>query len=132
MEWLGALKVAKDIVKGGIAAYNAGEAVDALIARSIDEYGSLLEDEEKDLHKQYKASKDENQKSDLRLAYLNALMKNTSLPEDFRGEIKSAALEYQKAENFALESMESTMMEYAANDEQKSAIKKTVDEFKRK
>ena len=36
-EWLSALKVAKDIVKGGISAYKAGEIVDALIAKSIDE-----------------------------------------------------------------------------------------------
>ncbi len=33
-EWLDALKVGKDIVTGGISAYQAGEEVDKLIKRS--------------------------------------------------------------------------------------------------
>lgn len=132
MEWIGALKVAKDIVKGGISAYKAGEVVDALIAKSVDEYSSILTDNEKALHAQYKSETENEQKSKLRLSYLGTLAKNTSLPEDFRTQIENAAQEYRKAENFALESMEDTMMDYATTDDEKASLKKVVDEFKLK
>ena len=61
-EWLSALKVAKDIVKGGISAYKAGEIVDALIAKSIDEYDAVLTEKEKELYEQYQNEKDEEKK----------------------------------------------------------------------
>lgn len=44
-EWLGAIKVAGDIVKGGISAYEAGEEVDALIAKASEEYQEALTEE---------------------------------------------------------------------------------------
>ena len=97
-EWLSALKVAKDIVKGGISAYKAGEIVDALIAKSIDEYDAVLTEKEKELYEQYKNTTDEEKKANLRLAYLDILQKNLSIPEVFRMEVKDKAQEYRKAE----------------------------------
>ena len=131
-EWLSALKVAKDIVKGGISAYKAGEIVDALIVKSVDEYDAVLTEKEKELYEQYKNTTDEEKKANLRLAYLDILQKNLSIPEDFRMEVKDKAQEYRKAENFALESMESTMLEYAVNEEDKSCIKNAVGDLKLK
>ena len=131
-EWLSALKVAKDIVKGGISAYKAGEIVDALIAKSVDEYDAVLTEKEKELYEQYKNTTDEEKKANLRLAYLDILQKNLSIPEVFRMEVKDKAQEYRKAENFALESMESTMLEYAVNEEDKSCIKNAVGDLKLK
>ena len=97
---------------------------------------SLLEDEiqskEKELYEQYQNEKDEEKKANLRLAYLCNLEKNLSIPEDFRMEVKDKAQEYKKAENFALESMESTMLEYAVNEEDKSCIKNAVGDLKLK
>ena len=131
-EWLSALKVAKDIVKGGISAYKAGEMVDALIAKSVGDYDAVLTENEKDLYEQYKNATDEDKKANLRLAYLDSLEDNLSLPENFRMEVKDKAQEYRNAENFALESMENTMMEYADTEEDKSIIKNTVSDLKLK
>lgn len=130
-EWLGALKVAKDIIKGGISAYKAGEVVDALIGRSMDEYGSLLTKEERSLYDKYKSASEEEEKTKLRLAYMALLAANISLPDDFRAEVEKAAEEYRKAENFAVESMEQTFMDYAETEEQKAAIRNAVDGFKK-
>jgi hypothetical protein len=131
-EWLSALKVAKDIVKGGISAYKAGEIVDALIAKSVDDYDAVLTENERDLYEQYKNATDEDKKANLRLAYLDSLENNLSIPDDFRMEVKVKAQEYKKAENFALESMENTMMEYAGTEEDKSIIKNAVGDLKLK
>jgi len=131
-EWLSALKVAKDIVRGGISAYKAGEMVDALIAKSVGDYDAVLTENERDLYEQYKNATDEDKKANLRLAYLDSLEDNLSLPENFRMEVKDKAQEYRNAENFALESMENTMMEYADTEEDKSIIKNTVSDLKLK
>ncbi|MBE6102214.1 MAG: hypothetical protein E7200_08975 [Selenomonas ruminantium] len=131
-EWLSALKVAKDIVRGGISAYKAGEMVDALIAKSVGDYDAVLTENERDLYEQYKNATDEDKKANLRLAYLDSLEDNLSLPENFRMEVKDKAREYRNAENFALESMENTMMEYADTEEDKSIIKNTVSDLKLK
>ena len=131
-EWLSALKVAKDIVRGGISAYKAGEMVDALIAKSVGDYDAVLTENERDLYEQYKNATDEDKKANLRLAYLDSLEDNLSLPENFRMEVKDKAQEYRNAENFALESMENTMMEYAGTEKDKSIIKNTVSDLKLK
>ena len=131
-EWVSALKVAKDIVRGGISAYKAGEMVDALIAKSVGDYDAVLTENERDLYEQYKNATDEDKKANLRLAYLDSLEDNISLPENFRMEVKDKAQEYRNAENFALESMENTMMEYADTEEDKSIIKNTVSDLKLK
>ncbi len=131
-EWLGAIKVAGDIVKGGISAYEAGEEVDALIAKASEEYQEALTEEEKALHQQYLSAKEEEEKTKLRLSYLAALADNPSLPEDFRQEIKEKAQSYRKAENFALDSMKETLLEHAETEEQKEGIERVVEDMKQK
>ena len=131
-EWLGALKVAKDIVKGGISAYEAGEKVDALIAKSAEEYQDILTEEENALHRQYLSAQTEEEKTSLRLAYLDALAANPSLPEDFRQEVQENAQSYRQAENFALNSMKETLLEHAETEEQREEIEHVVDEMKHK
>lgn len=131
-EWLGALKVAKDIVKGGISAYEAGEKVDALIAKSVEEYQDVLTETEKGIYQQYLSAKDEDEKTKLRLAYLAALPENPSLPENFRQEAREKAESYRKAENFALESMKETLLEQAETEEQREGIERVVEDMKQK
>ena len=99
---------------------------------SVDEYDAVLTEKEKELYEQYKNTTDEEKKANLRLAYLDSLEDNLSLPENFRMEVKDKAQEYRNAENFALESMENTMMEYADTEEDKSIIKNTVSDLKLK
>ncbi len=131
-EWLTSLKVAKDIVKGGISAFKAGEVVDELIKNSIEEYGSMIDDSHKDLYEQIKRTPNNEEKTKLRIEYLSYLAENTALPEDFRNEVENTAKKYKDAENFAMESMEDSMMELVETDEQREAVKKTVDDFKYK
>ena len=64
--------------------------------------------------------------------YLEALQKNSSLPQNFRDEIKNAVAEFKKADNMALESMGETLTKYAENDNEKSNVKKIIDNAKRK
>ena len=92
----------------------------------------MLTENEKDLYEQYKNAADEDKKANLRLAYLDSLEDNLSIPEGFRMEVKDKAQEYRKAENFALESMENTLMEYAGTEEDKSIIKNSVSDLKLK
>ena len=106
--------------------------MDALMVKSVDDYNAVLTENEKDLYEQYKNATDEDKKANLRLAYLGNLEKNLSIPEDFRMEVKDKAQEYRKAENFALESMENTLMEYAGTEEDKSIIKNSVSDLKLK
>ena len=54
MGFFDTLKVMKDIVAGGIEAYNAGEKLDALIERTVKNHGDILTDDECALHKQFK------------------------------------------------------------------------------
>ena len=64
--------------------------------------------------------------------YLETLQKNPSLPQNFRDEIKNAVAEFKKADNMALESMGETLTKYAENDNEKSNVKKIIDNAKRK
>ena len=64
--------------------------------------------------------------------YLEALQKNSSLPQNFRDEIKNAVAEFKKANNMALESLGETLTKYAENDEEKAAVKKVIEDEKRK
>ena len=146
MGFLDTLKVMKDIVKGGIAAYKSGEKLDELIAQSMDDYKKFLSDGEKNLYKKYLSAKEayeENFSDDdsnnllekyenCQVEYLEALQKNSSLPQNFRDEIKNAVAEFKKADNMALESMGETLTKYAENDNEKSNVKKIIDNAKRK
>ena len=148
MGFFDTLKVMKDIVKGGIAAYESGEKLDELIEKSIDEYEDSLSSDEKKLHEKYLKAKEDYEEyddddsdkknklleknEDCQIEYLEALTKNNSLPKDFRDEIKTAIEEFKKADNFALESLGETLTKAAETDEQREEIKKTIEESKRK
>ncbi len=135
-----------DIVKGGIDSYKTGEKLDELIEKSIDEYEDLLSDDEKKLHREYLKAKeayedgnavDDNDKllekfETRQVKYLEAIAQNSSLPKDFRDEIKDAVKEFKKANNMALEKLSERFEKRAENDEQRELIKKTVDEAKMK
>ena len=132
-------KVVKDIVHGGIESYKAGEKLDALIERTVNEHGDALTDENKELLAAYKTSKqayddgnDSKTLDDDRVAFLTAAEANSSLPGDFRFEIKLAMNEFKKANNLALESAAETIGKYAETDEQRAEVRKAFDEHKRK
>lgn len=139
------LKVMKDIVTGGIAAYKAGEKLEELVEKSVQDYDDVLTAEEKNLYQAYQNVKieydakntDEQQEfmskvEDAKIAYLESLEENSSLPKSFREEIKTAIEEFKKADNKALDSLSDTLERYAENDEQKAELRKTVEESKRK
>ena len=146
MGFFDTLKVMKDIVKGGIASYESGEKLDELIDKSAKNYKKFLSDDEKNLYKKYLSAKesyeenfsdDENNKllekfENCQVEYLEALQKNSSLPQNFRDEIKNAVAEFKKANNMALESLGETLTKYAENDEEKAAVKKVIEDEKRK
>ena len=139
-------KVVKDIVDGGIQSYKAGEKLDELIEKISAEYADDLTDDEKTLLKRYKKSArayeknsadDENntllqKMEDDRIAYLEAVAKNSALPEDFRNKIKAALTDFKNAENLALDSTAETLEKYAETDEQRAEIRKTINDSKRK
>ena len=139
-------KVVKDIVHGGIESYKAGEKLDALVERTVKDHGDALTDNERFLYKQFKqAAKayddndagDQNdallqKMEDARLAFLAAAEANSSLPGEFRFEIKLALNEFKKAENLALDSTADTFEKYAETDEERAEVRKVIDEHKRK
>ena len=139
-------KVVKDIVHGGIESYKADEKLDALIVRVEKNFGDALTDENKSLLAAYKTSKqayddnDDTDKNDellqktedARLAFLEVAEANSSLPGDFRFEIKLALNEFKKANNLALESAAETIEKYAETDEQREQVRKAFDDSKRK
>lgn len=145
MGFFDTLKVMKDIVVGGIESFKAGEKLDELIEKSQNDYSDILTTEENNLYQayqnvkaQYDATSGEDQQKliekveDARIAYLESLENNSSLPKSFKEEIKTAIEEFKKADNKALDSLGETLEKYAENDEQKAEVRKTVEESKRK
>ena len=146
MGFFDTLKVMKDIVTGGIEAYKAGEKLDELIEKVEDDYEDALTTNDEARLKQYKKAKkayDENTDSDnndemlenmenARLAFLEALEDNSTLPKSLKTEIKTSIAEFKKADNKALDSLGETLEKYAENDEQRAEVRKTLDESKRK
>lgn len=145
MGFFDTLKVMKDIVVGGIESYKAGEKLLELIEKSQNDYEDVLTAEEKKLYQTYQNVKAEYEPKtgeeqqavidkfeDAQIAYLESLENNSSLPKSFREEIKTAIEEFKKADNFALESLGETLEKYAENDEQKTEVRKTLEESKRK
>ena len=146
MGFFDTLKVMKDIVAGGIEAYEAGEKLDALVDRTVKNHGDALTDDERALHEQFKLAArayDDNTDSDqndellqkmedARLAFLDAAEKNSSLPQTLRDEITAAVADFKRAENRALDSFGKTAEKYAETDEDRAAVRKIVDEHKRK
>ena len=146
MGFFDTLKVMKDIVTGGIEAYKAGKKLDELIEKVEDDYEDALTTNDEARLKQYKKAKkayDENTDSDnndetlenmenARLAFLEALEDNSTLPKSLKTEIKTSIAEFKKADNKALDSLGETLEKYAENDEQRAEVRKTLDESKRK
>ncbi|MBQ6006140.1 MAG: hypothetical protein IJL14_07830 [Selenomonadaceae bacterium] len=146
MGFFDTLKVMKDIVSGGIASFQAGEKLDELIKKVEDDYEDVLSADEKKLLKNYKRSMkayDDNSDTDKndelidkldddRLAFLEALQKNSSLPKSFRNEIKTAIEEFKNADNSALDSLGEVLEKNAENDEQRAEVRKTINQSKRK
>lgn len=146
MGFFDTLKVMKDIVSGGIASFQAGEKLDELIKKVEDDYADVLTADEKKLLKNYKRSMkayDDNSDTDKndelidkldddRLAFLEALQKNFSLPKSFRNEIKTAIEEFKNADNSALDSLGEVLEKNAENDEQRAEVRKTINQSKRK
>ncbi|MBQ7722862.1 MAG: hypothetical protein IJT57_00930 [Selenomonadaceae bacterium] len=146
MGFFDTLKVMKDIVSGGIASFQAGEKLDELIKKVEDDYADVLTADEKKLLKTYKRSMkayDDNSDTDKndelidkldddRLAFLEALQKNSSLPKSFRNEIKTAIEEFKNADNSALDSLGEVLEKNAENDEQRAEVRKTINQSKRK
>ena len=143
------LKVMKDIVQGGVAAYKADEKLDELIARIKEEYKDRLSEDELALRKAYKKAKsaldesesrlsdEEKQKlqrkvMDRKLAYLSAVSENPDLPGDFREELANAVEAYKRAENMALNSLEETTVKMAESEEDRQKVRDILDDFKRK
>lgn len=140
------LKIMKDIVTGGIEAYEAGEKLDELIEKVEDEYEDALTAEDKARLKEYKTTKkayDDNtdrekndkllgEMEDARLSFLEALEDNSTLPKSLRNEIRTQIEEFKTADNKALNSLGSTLEKYAETDEQRTEIRKTLNESKRK
>lgn len=137
------LKIMKDIVTGGIEAYEAGEKLDELIEKVENEYEDALTAEDKARLKEYKTAKKaydnntDNDKllgkmEDARLSFLEALEENSTLPKTLRHEIRTQIEEFKTADNKALNSLGNTLEKYAETDEQRTEIRKTLDESKRK
>ena len=131
MGFFDTLKVMKDIVAGGIEAYNAGEKLDALIEQTVTKHRAALSDNERALHKQFKRSAQAYDDND-RLAFLDAVANNPLMPQTLRDEIKTAVADFKRAENRALDSFGETAEKYAETDEDRAQVRKVLDEHKRK
>ena len=135
-----------DIVKDGYDAYKSGEKLEELIEKSIDDYEEELSADEKALYKNYlkakenyeeKSADDENNTllekyESCQVKYLEAIAQNSSLPQDFRDEIKNAVEEFKKDNNKTIEKLGERFAKRAENDEQREFIKKTIDDAKMK
>ena len=146
MGFFDTFKVMKDIVSGGIASFKAGEKLDELIEKVEDDYEDVLTAAEKKLLKNYKRSAkayDDNSDTDKndeliqkldddKLAFLEALLENSSLPKSLRNEIKTAVKEFKDADNSALDSLGEVLEKNAETDEERAEVRKTLNESKRK
>lgn len=146
MGFFDTFKVVKDIVVGGIESYKAGEKLDELIEKAEEDYEDVFTAEEKTLLQNYKRSSqayddnsdtDKNDKliqklEDDKVAFLESLQKNSSIPKSFRNEIKSAIEEFKKADNIALESLNDVLEKNAETDEERAEVRKIINESKRK
>ena len=146
MGFFDTFKVMKDIVSGGIASFKAGEKLDELIEKVEDDYEDVLTAAEKKLLKNYKRSEkayDDNSDTDKndeliqkldddKLAFLEALLENSSLPKSLRNEIKTAVKEFKDADNSALDSLGEVLEKNAETDEERAEVRKTLNESKRK
>ena len=138
------IKMAADLVKGGIAAFKASEKLEELVKRSQDEFKSSINAEENRLYQQYvkldsaRANEEDTEKSNeltskveaAAVAYLSALAADSAFPKEFRSEITLALKEYAKTDAFAQEIFEKHMMAQAKTPEEKEEVRKALEDMK--
>ncbi|MBQ9492527.1 MAG: hypothetical protein IJR54_02165 [Oscillibacter sp.] len=138
------IKLAADLVKGGIAAFKASEKLEALVKRSQDEFKSLIKPEQAQLYQEYmtldraKAKEEDTEKQNAltekveaaAVAYLSALGADDAFPKDFRAEITLALRDYAKTSDFAEDVFEKHMMAQAKTEEEKAEVRKALEEMK--
>lgn len=145
MGFFDTFRVMKDIVTGGIEAYKAGEKLNELIEKATDDYEDVLTAQEKSLYETYKKSSEAyNDNSDTdktnellekleddRIAFLEALTQNSSLPKSFRNEIKDALEEFKKADNKALNTLGEVLEKNAETEEERAEIRRQLQDTKK-
>jgi len=138
------LKLAADLVKGGIAAFKASEKLEELVKRSRDECKNLVKPEQEQLYQEYanldsaKSMETDTDKQNAMtekveaaaVAYLAALAADASFPQAFRAEITQALAEYAKTNDMPAEIFEKHMMKQAKTEEEKAEVRKALEEIK--
>lgn len=138
------LKLAADLVKGGIAAFKASEKLEELVKRSRDECKNLVKPEQEQLYQEYanldsaKSRETDTDKQNAltekveaaAVAYLSALAADASYPQAFRAEVTQALAEYAKTNDMPAEIFEKHMMKQAKTEEEKAEVRKALEEIK--
>ena len=138
------IKLAADLVKGGIAAFKASEKLDELVKRSQDEHKALVNPEQAKLYRDYKSIADAKEKeSDIdkqnamtekaeaaQVAYLSALEADAAFPKAFRAEITLALEDFRKANDLPEEIFAKHMAAQAKTEEEKAEVWRILDEAK--
>ena len=138
------IKMAADLVKGGIAAFKASEKLEELVKRSQDEYKSLVKPEQAKLYQEYasldraKLKETDTDKQNAltekaeaaAAAYLSALAADAAFPQAFRDEVTQALAEYAKTNDAAMEIFEKYMMKQAKTDAEKEEARKALEALK--
>ena len=138
------IKLAADLVKGGIAAFKASEKLEELVKRSQDEYKNLVSADAEKLYQEYvnldhaKGKETDTDKQNAltekveaaAVAYLSALAADASFPKAFRDETTQALAAYAKANDMPMEIFEKHMLKQAKTDEEKAEVRKALEEMK--
>ena len=139
------IKLAADMIKGGIASMKAVEKMDQLVERSRTEYAKNISPAEEQLYQAYKklnaeqeAEQDTEKSSNLmekteaaEVQYLMALADDAAFPREFQAEIILALAEYCKTNDAPMEAVEKYMMGMAKDDEEKAAVREILDGAKK-
>ena len=134
------IRLAADLVKGGIAAFKASEKLDKLVERSRDECKALITPEQERLYQAYRAAADareaetDTDKTEAveaaQVAYLTAIEADASFPKDFRAEITLALKEFAETNDAAMDIVSKHMMRQAKTDEEKAFVQQMMEEVK--
>ncbi|MBR1553839.1 MAG: hypothetical protein IJ644_00415 [Oscillospiraceae bacterium] len=137
------LKAMGDMIKSGIANFKACEKMDALTEKARNDFKDKHRPADNAFYLKYKKASEKAENapdtlsddektalSDAREAaqvvYLSTLVKNDTLPEDFRNEIRAVLEDYQK--NTPSEIFERCMMRYAKTDKEKEEMKQLIQD----
>ena len=139
------LKLAKDLIKGGIASVKACDKLDELVEKSQDDYEDVLSPAEKQLYREYKELYDRKEEEEdidrqnemtegveaAEVAYLLALTKNGSLPKSFRDQIAPAVEEYRRTNDLPYEIVEKRLRKMAKDDEERAFVDQLMEEVRK-